>query len=308
MAHDPQHAVEEAQKSVQQQVLDILESAGVGEEGRKVIFANPNIMELVSRRPQISSFYAQRYPEQGIGDYYVKEAEFGFTDTMAYLNAYPDAAGARMEDNLRNETMGAKRLANGVLIRIDPSTGEEGVWYPPNDKDIEGSPAWVQKVARKWNDKTRDKWRGRLVAKGYLADGDKRNDSFETGLKAFYRDKYLGNPTPLNGKVNDKVSAAQAYDPVDIRSDIREVYSTVLGDDPSDDELEVWEHRIRDIVRRVIAKGGDPLHAQKKAQETFAEEFSETPGAEVAQQRAETIAESTRVRDGLLSLSQLASI
>jgi hypothetical protein len=235
--------------------------------------------------------------------------------TVSMAMALSSTGPLPLPEDYADPLSGAIRRSEGALV--DPSlTPDTGVFYPPDDPDIAGSPTWLENAQKTWSPATVAKWRKRLRSLGY--DVDKKGAftlGFRTALDSYYRNKYFyGAELPLGemgAKAQDganRIKPMEAYDPVEARNDIRETYITTFGDEPSDAEMEKWERVMhRQVAKALKRNPQNPAHAQLRAKEVFFDRFLEDTEAEFALESADRAEENTQLRDSFISMSQLIS-
>ena len=274
----------------EEQLREYLETQGVGKKEIDVA------VSAMKANEQATGFQAVRqtlFPSGEPGADVNFQNPFSDTETIEYTDP----------------STGAIRRAEGVLV--DPTaTPKTGVYFDPSST-APGSQSWLEDAAN-WKEGKVQKWRERLIGLGYEIPKSGAFDlTFRAALDAYHKNKYFyGKVLPLNstdGAGADKAAVTDAYDPVEVRNDIRSTYSEVMGDEPTPAELQRWEKVISKTVGKVLAKGGTATHARYRAQEKFANRFTNDPEAKEFMRAAEEDEENTALRDSLLSVAQIVS-
>lgn len=216
------------------------------------------------------------------------------------------------QDAYTDPETGAIELPNGVVI--DPNGGpSNGVIYAPNST-APGSFSWLRKAASTWSEDKANDWRKKLNQLGYgVAKSGKFDATLAQALDSYFRNKYFfGKETPADGSVGTREGArevaSQTYDPVLMRQAIRTGFKAAVGDDPTEDELEMIFRPVRREMVQAIQKGVDPQHAALKAEESIAQDIVDSPAGETAQRRSDFQGlENTDLMDSFVSLGQLMS-
>lgn len=223
-------------------------------------------------------------------------------------------AGSQRYDTFTDPETGAIKYANGVIVNPNKGLGEVGaVLYAPNTT-APGSLPWLRKVATSWSVEKTNEWRNKLYKLGYdVAKEGKFDASLAGVLDTFFKVKYFyGEELPADGSFDPKTgardAAAAAYDPVDMRQNIKFAFKETIGDDPTESELDTFYKRLRSTMVQTIRKGGTPEHAFAKTNEQLAEDVIASPAGQVAQRRSDAQGlENTDLMDSFVSLGQLLS-
>lgn len=264
------------QNSDMQDAQEALLNAGVDPNIVKNALT-PGIAALIARAPSLAQVWAQRYPANSYSTYTSAEAQF-----FGGLQSAQGLSGAEGPSNLTTQqgsVVAHRDEETGVIVTEDQSTGDVNVLYP-NDPDgtIPGSPMWRRKARQAWNAADIKRWRKKLYKTGYISQAEGGfNTELYQALGEFFTNKYADLPHP--GSPQDaKTSVKDAYDPVLMRQDVRDTLRGLYGDEPSDGEVDHWVPVLKKWTKRAVNHGASPEHAQARAQEKFATDFTNDPG------------------------------
>ena len=292
-------------------VRNILTSAGVHQTKIDELAANPSSVAQIEAHPELAQLYASRFPSTYINSYYDVEQKLGFATQLPGATAFSSQPGFYFDaPSFETSDTGGLRFPNGVLV--DPTS--RTVLFP-NDPSVAGSNPWLQKVSQ-WNDKKVDHWRNILAKNGYIENAKGGKDStFYEALRTFHENLYLygGGKDVVGGALDDTglspgAQATEAYDPLQMKNDIRNAFREGIGDDPTEEELEALYKPMRRTVVRAIARGATPQHAALKGVEQGRVDFEASPAGQLEQRRSDAQGlENTDLMDSFVSLGQLMS-
>lgn len=298
-----------------------------------------NVTDLIVNNDNLVSFWAKRFPSQGMNAYHEAETAFGFSTTLAENKLGANAKDMNIqlpliggsgtpisgdmfapnEGVLKGESGGmkAKRLENGVIVIWDPNdpTVNPEVRYP-NDKkgQIAGSRQWLNKIEEKWDEGTVEKWRKKLAGLGYSVpeEGGWDND-FATTLghayKQFYADgqkwkqqSQVSGVGGVGGRPDIKME--DLYDPAQARQAVRAKYQQMFGDAPTDYELDEWTSWVRTEAKKMARSDKGSTTALGARLE---ERIEQTPTGKAFIEQANELEQQTGLADGILSIASLTA-
>ena len=230
----------------------------------------------------------------------------------------PGRAPVEVEGPYAENAAGALLFKNGVIA--NPLEGT--VYFPPagahngvDPEQVAGSPQWLARVQREWTDEKVGAWRKRLSAQGYqvASEGGMAYDLIDA-LRQYHSNRYtnLGQAIPLTpeGKGGIAASVRDSYDKQMIKETVKG-WGEVIWDEPLDDDVADWwaDRQIELAVK--MAKNNPEWtldQVQAGAELRAQREFSDAPGVKGALKEAEQLEGSTKLRDSMVSLSQVTGI
>ena len=250
---------------------------------------------------------------------------WGQTESLLFPTGIPAESGiegglsnflpsSQRYDVYTDPETGAIKYANGVIVNPSKGVGEVGaVLYGPNSTAA-GSLPWLRKAATSWSPAKTNEWRTKLYKLGYdVAKKGKFDAPLAGVLDTFFKVKYFyGEELAADGSFDPKTgardAATAAYDPIQMKQDIRFAFRETIGDDPTESELDTFYKRLRSTMVQTIRKGGTTEHAFVKTTDQLAEDVIASPAGQVAQRRSDAQGlENTDLADSFVSLGQLLS-
>lgn len=289
----------------------LLRNAGVNEEGIRLFTSSPELVASVINDPMVAISAAQSYPSATASAYSQASQQYGLenTDRLTFEGSGgADALAHNVVANkgyVVNPDTGAFKLDNGVIV--DPTQGINGILFPPNSPDVEGSDAWFDKVQETWNKQKVESWRKRLVKWGAEIPSSGGFDwDFRNALDQYHRYRYLnrGKVIPIGGGsgATTKKDFDGALDPSILKAEVNGWSREIFGVDLEDDEAQAWAERIAAVALRVANKKGySPGNAAAVAQTRVQEELMDTPEAEFAVRSGE---EQADLKDALINAAR----
>lgn len=288
----------------------LLEQAGVDPAQIKTILANPSHVEMI--RSDATGRYvqalAQQFPATAVSVYDEAVAALGFT-APDFTGLTPDAAQA-IGAQKRTAPSGAIQYPGGVTV--DPVNQQ--VYFPPTDRTIQGSPAWMAEVAT-WDKTKVTEWRERLAKAGYIDSKKGGVDvEFMDALNQYHQFRFLyggGKPIDLkspDGKKVTKKSFGGVLDKDVLATEVRTWFQQAYGDDPTDDEMEFFTDRLAESAVKIARRRDlSPGQAAGVAQAKVQEEFIKDPETQAFLEQEEDEEEYGELANSILSLAQITS-
>lgn len=289
-------------------VREILRNAGVADDMIETLVAT-GLDDATAK--DLAPILAIQYPAGGSSLYGQAEQDLGFTDASQDVRAAEGLmaraklglGGWKTTDVGRGfitSESGALRFNNGVIA--NPETGE--VFFPPNDETVQGSWAWLSKIQDTWDDSKVKEWRERLADYGYeIGEEGPPDQVFLQALQQYHQTRYLnrGKPLPLDASLGKDAASKRVFDPAEVRNFWRMQFRRILGDDPTDTELEEFSKATTDFAKRFVRKGYTPEQAAVAAEERSVELLENDPKVQFL---ADSEEDRTDLRDGLLGTVQ----
>lgn len=235
------------------------------------------------------------------------------TSPMGYKLAAMEGMPPRSfaPEYVTQEESGWIQFKSGVLV--NPADGS--VIYKPGT-NAPGSPTWMTNARETWSEERINEERAKLIKLGYLDPAAKKGPwdtgpgSIEEALGMFHYQRYLhgGDVVPMAGAEGSSLKSqmgltARDFD-AQIRNDVREQFTRVYGDEPSEEELRTWSDFItktslklqRKYIRKDVSPGEARAAAATEAEERFIEKIEQSPEAVYLR---ENYQENTRLRDSI---------
>lgn len=301
-------------------VIEMMVLAGVSETKIAEVRANPSQVAFLQANPDLITRMAQQYPAGYAIDYFEARTQAGLG---AQAEAGPQVGVSQQfgapELALNPELAAARRGATGPAISPTGAQQFEGgvfvyngqVFFPPNDPNVMGSPAWMSQVPR-WSDEQRQSWAKTLKQNGYIDSVKVDLVTFTDALKLYHDNRFLyGGGQPVDISQGDKgVTKADfggILDPAVLDTEVRSWYQEIFGtnDEPSEEELKRGRERLSKIAMR-LAKNKDmvPADAASVASARVQERFLQSPETRKWQDLEET---DTSLHDSFVNLFQVLS-
>lgn len=246
--------------------------------------------------------------------------------TQTIASAAADVAGAFAgeeksdgDDYLIDYAIGPQsgviKYANGVFA--DPSTGE--VVYPNaaygQPETVPGSPEWLRKIQDSWDNKKANAWRKRLNKLGFIPQGGLEPkggiaQDLLSALKMFHDSRYLNYSKVLPMFPGGRNPLSKQIDKVALKEEIKE-WGQIPFEEPLDgDTAEYFTNLLVSKLGDLQRKHGDwsPEQLMAGAELRTQQAFVKSPGVKEALQDIEDDEMDETMRNGIISIAQLASI
>lgn len=254
----------------------------------------------------------------------LQESGFGF-DRPEFAQVDPSLLGSGEAAFLRNwteasqdyivePTTGWKQYKNGTLVNPNYEIGNiNAVIFDPASR-APGSNLWMNEVVPTWSPGKVNEWRSKLVEGGYLAEDASKgpvDGLFLNAMRQYQTVKYQNGGTPMAiGPVIPGEAGTTPFDFQQLRGQIdngvREMWSSIYGQTPDDDEVEPLRDMIIKISSKLYKRGQlSSQAAVAEAEERAFTRIEQSPEAQFVTQNTE---ENTELRDQMLRAVQVTSM
>lgn len=229
-------------------------------------------------------------------------------------NAFIHNFGEYTKDYVVEPTSGWKQFKNGTLVNPNYEIGNiNAVLFDPTSR-APGSSIWMNEVVPTWSQGKVNEWRGKLIEGGYLAsDSDKGivDGEFLNAMRQYQTVRYQNNGTPM--AIGPTIPGASGNTPFDfqqlrgqIDNGVREMWDSIYGQQPDDDEVEPIRDMIIKISSKLYKRG--QLSSQAAVAEAEERAFTRVQQAPEAQFVTQNTEENTELRDQMLRAVQVTSM